>query len=129
MFAMPSSTMTQLIVKRTSPSFSASKTERETITKTSVLQSSKNRKIRENGENHTLFDFFYFFRRSPQFGNKYPEYQFFTGFRMSCVPFRFEFRHQKSSLISPRDMPAAHRIQFALKCSPLFVFSTWKIKR
>ena len=58
-------------VKRTSPSFSASKTEWETITKTSVLQSSKNRKIRGNWENHTffsLFDFFSFFGGSRSLG-------------------------------------------------------------
>ena len=60
--AMPSSsTTTQQRVKRTSPSFSASKTEQETITKTSVLQSSKNQKMRGNGENYTLFSLFEFF--------------------------------------------------------------------
>ena len=54
-------------VKRT---FSASKTERETITKTSVLQSSKNRKIRGNGENlvSVFYIFFIFFDGSHSLG-------------------------------------------------------------
>ena len=130
-------------VKRTSPSFSALKTEWKTITKTSFYkvaiigksgETEKTihlflflifaiflggprtlgihtmnislsqvferamwhfnlsfkivQKIRGNGENHTLvylFDFCYFFRRPPQFGDKYHEYQFFTGFRRSYV--------------------------------------------
>ena len=87
-------------VKRTSPPFSASKTEQDTITTTSVLENSKNRKIPGNGENHTLFDFFLFCSAAPAVGDKYPEYQFLTGFRTSYVPFRSEFRHQKSSLVS-----------------------------
>ena len=81
--AMPSSIAIQHRVKRTSPSFSASKTEGETITKTSVLQSSKVGKSWETEETIHLSPFFIFFsifRRSRQFGGKYPEYQFFMGF-------------------------------------------------
>ena len=40
----------------------------ETITKTSILQSSKNRKIRGNGENRILFSLFLFFPRIFRFG-------------------------------------------------------------
>ena len=111
-------------IKRTWPSFLASKTEWETSTKTSVLRSSKNRKIRGNGENRTLvslFDFFRYFRRPPQFGHEYPEYQFFTGFRMSYVAFQSEFQHKKSSLVRKDyveiQIEAQHRVK---RTSPAF---------
>ena len=61
--ARPSSSTTQDRVKRTSPSFSASKTEWETITKTSVLQGSKNP---ENGKT-IYFLIFSIFSAAPQF--------------------------------------------------------------
>ena len=60
LLAMPSSTTTQHRVKRTSPTFSASKTERETITETSVLQSSKNGKNRTNQKRGKVYGFLRF---------------------------------------------------------------------
>ena len=93
--AMPSSTTTQHRIKRTSSSFSASKTEWETIAKTSVLQSSKNRKILGNGD---FLIFFHIFRRPPQLGTNTMNISFSRVFERAMWHFNLNFDIKKGPL-------------------------------
>ena len=97
MLAMPSST-TQHRVKRSSPSFSASKTEWETIVKTSFLQSSKNWKIRETEKTIHFFPFliFYYFC---SLGINCQNISFSRVFERAMCHFDLNFDIGKSSLV------------------------------
>ena len=70
----------------------------------SVLLFYKVAKIGKSGETERTIHFFpvlifSIFLAALQFGEKYLEHQFFTGFRTNYVEFQSEFPHQKSSLV------------------------------